>query len=274
MTTRTDTGSLRRGTLLLKLLASGGSRGCPLTELSERSGMPHPSVHRILGQLIAEGLVEHQRDTHRYKLGPLTFELGIASSTMYDIRDLCEAAMQQLAQHTGDTVYLVIRSGFDAVCLHRVEGNYPIRALVLEVGSRRPLGVGAGGLAILAAIDEAARREIVDRVAPALPAFGKLTRQAVLQSCEQAREAGVAVIQNRVNLGVTAAGVHFCDTMGQPIGAISVAALTQRMGAQRLRGISTQLRAAAADIERQLRLRQRHPARKKPAGASDPGAGA
>lgn len=226
--------------------------------------MPHPSAHRILKQLIAERLAEHNRETHRYKLGPLAFELGIAGSTMHDIRDLCEPAMARLAQDTEDTVYLVIRSGFEAVCMHRREGSFPIRTLVLEVGSRRPLGVGAGGLAILAAIPEDEQKEIIARVAPHLPTFGKLTEAALTDACNQTRESGIAVIQNRVSLGVTAVGVHFRDTMGQAIGAISVAALTQRMGASRIRSISGSLRQAADEIERSLR-QKKHPSQQTPA---------
>lgn len=53
MNRSTDAGSLKRGVVLLKLLATGGARGCPLSELSAKSGMPHPSAHRILKQLIA-----------------------------------------------------------------------------------------------------------------------------------------------------------------------------------------------------------------------------
>ncbi len=256
MNRTSDAGSLKRGVVLLKLLATGGARGCPLSELSEKSGMPHPSAHRILKQLIVERLVEHNRETHRYKLGPLAFELGIAGSTMHDIRDLCEPAMEALEQETEDTVYLVIRSGFEAVCMHRLEGSFPIRTLVLEVGSRRPLGVGAGGLAVLAAIEPQERAQIIERVAPSLAAFGRLTLQALTAACDEAHASGIAVIQNKVSLGVTAVGAHFCDSMGQPIGAISVAALTQRMGGARVERISARVRSAARDIERTLRTKK------------------
>lgn len=248
-----EAGSLKRGVVLLKLLATGGARGCPLSELAEKSGMPHPSAHRILKQLIAERLVAHNPETHRYRLGSLAFELGMAGSTMYDVRDLCEPAMAELERATEDTVYLVLRSGFEAVCMHRCEGSFPIRTLVLEVGSRRPLGVGAGGLAILAAIASEERDEIIARVAPALPLFGMLTENALRDACTQTAASGVAVIQNRVSLGVTAVGAHFCDSMGQPMGAISVAALTQRMAPARVRNIAERVRLAARQVELCLR---------------------
>jgi len=261
MKNNSDAGSLKRGVVLLKLLATAGARGLALTELATKAHLPHPTVHRLLGQLGAERLTLHNPETRRYRMGPLAFELGVASSTMYDIRDLCEPSMAALASSTEDTVYLVVRSGFDAVCMHRLEGTFPIRTLVLEVGSRRPLGVGAGGLAILAAIAEEDRQDIIERVTPNLSAFGSLTADALAQACTQTRESGAAVIQNRVSLGVTAVGVHFCDSMNQAIGALSVAALTQRMTTSRIRRIAQELRAARLEVEKLLRSRSNGPTR-------------
>ena len=253
MPSTNDAGSLKRGVLLLKLLATAGPRGLPLTELAARAQLPHPSVHRVLKQLSAERLVDQNPEFKRYRLGPLAFELGMASSTMYDIRDLCDPSMDTLAKATEDTVYLVVRSGFDAVCLHRREGSFPIRTLVLDVGSRRPLGVGAGGLAILAAIGEEQRTEIIDRIAPSLHPFGKLTAGVVAQACLQTRERGVSLIQDTINFGVTAVGHPFHDSLGQVIGALSVAALSQRMTHMRIRQISGLLQTACAEVEGRLR---------------------
>jgi len=260
MTKVSDAGSLKRGVVLLKLLATAGPRGLALTELAAKAGMPHPSAHRVLGQLIDERLAEHSGETRRYKLGPLAFELGVAGSTMYDIRDLCEPAMRDLARETDDTSYLIIRSGFDAVCMHRVEGSFPIQALVLQVGSRRPLGVGAGGLAILAAIEGEEQAEIVSRVAPALAAFN-LTEAGLVEACERTRESGVAVIHNRVTLGISALGVCFRDSMGQAVAALSVAALTQRMNAKRIQVIGERLRETCATVERAFQRSKRAPVR-------------
>lgn len=251
-----DAGSLRRGVVLLKLLATAGVRGLALTELASRAGIPHPTAHRILRQLIAENLAAHNAETRRYKLGPLAFELGVAGSTMYDIRDLCQSEMDTLVETTGDTTYLVVRSGFDAVCMHRREGSFPIRALVLEVGSRRPLGVGAGGLAILAAIEADERAEIIERVAPMLPDFGNLDAAALAAACDQTNREGIAIIHNRVSLGVTAIGLPFRDSLGQAIGALSVAAMSQRMAAARIDRIGKHLQKAVAAVERRLTARR------------------
>ena len=252
-----DAGSLKRGVVLLKLLATAGSRGLPLTELAAKSGVPHPSAHRVLKQLTVESLAEHNPETRRYRLGPLAFELGLAGSTMFDMRDVCVPDMLALSESTGDTVYLVARSGFDAVCMHRLEGSFPIRTLTLEVGSRRPLGVGAGGLAILAIIAEPERDQVIQRVAPGLHQFGGLTEETLASACKKARSFGASVVQDTVNFGVTAVGKAFRNTMGQPVAAISVAAMGQRMPAARIRKIAAELEVACRNVEHKLRGHQR-----------------
>lgn len=249
----TDAGSLKRGVALLKILATAGNRGRALTEVAEKAGIPHPTAHRILKQLITEGLAIQHFETHRYKLGPLVFELGLAGSSLHDIRDLCEPSMRDLAQTTEDTVYLVLRSGFEAVCMHRCEGPFPIRALVLDVGSRRPLGVGAGGLAILAAVEPDERAAIIERVQPSLADFGNMNAQLLTQACEQTVADGMSLVQNKVSMGVTAVGMAFRNSVGTSIGAISVAALTQRMPNSRIQKIAAELRREAANIEARLR---------------------
>jgi DNA-binding IclR family transcriptional regulator len=257
MTATSNAGSLKRGVLLLKLLATAGSRGLPLTEIAARTGLPHPSAHRVLKQLTAERLAEHNPESRRYRLGPLAFELGLAGSTMFDIRDLCEAEMRDLSKSTGDTVYFVARSGFEAVCLHRLEGSFPIRTLTLEVGSRRPLGVGAGGLAILSLITEPERSEVIQRVGSFLAQFGGLTEEALVSACKKARSFGASVTQDTINFGVAAVGRAFRDTMGQPVAALSVAAMSQRMPAARIRKIAGELEIACRKVEQKLRGQRR-----------------
>ncbi|MFC4278544.1 IclR family transcriptional regulator [Achromobacter aloeverae] len=246
-------GSLKRGVLLLKILASAGMRGLALTEIAARAALPHPSAHRVLRQLVQERLADHDGETRRYRLGPLAFELGVASSMMYDIRDLCEPAMAALAKQTEDTIYLVVRSGFDAVCMHCHEGSFPIKTLVLDVGSRRPLGIGAGGLAILSAVPLEEQAHIIERIAPSLDRYRNLTVEDLAAACAQAREARMAVIRNRLNLGVSAVGLPLRNAAGQPVAALSVAAMSQRVTTRRIPMLADQLRAAVAQAETALR---------------------
>jgi DNA-binding IclR family transcriptional regulator len=71
--------------------------------------------------------------------------------------------------------------------------------------------------------------------------------------CLQTRERGVSLIQDTINFGVTAVGHPFYDSLGQVIGALSVAALSQRMTHVRIHQISGLLQTACAEVEGRLR---------------------
>jgi DNA-binding IclR family transcriptional regulator len=55
-----------------------------------------------------------------------------------------------------------VRSGYDAVCIARVQGTYPIQTPAVPIGSRQPLGVNSGGLALLSALSEREVEEIIE----------------------------------------------------------------------------------------------------------------
>jgi DNA-binding IclR family transcriptional regulator len=250
---RDDIGTIRRANLLLRLLATAGKRGLALTEISARSALPHPTVHRLLKQLSQEGLIFQNEESRRYLLGPVAYELGLAAAEIFDLRHICRPLLEKLSAETEDTSYFVMRSGFDAVCIDRVEGSYPIRTITLEIGSRRPLGVGAGGLAILAACGEDECQRILQATASRLPDFGKLDVEQQMAAVRETRTNAYAIVKNRVTLGVTAIGMPFHDSMRRPIGALSVGAIDSRMREQRRKQIALLLKEQVLQIERAIR---------------------
>lgn len=235
--------------VLLRALATAGPRGLPLSRLAALSGLAPSTVHRLLAQLVRERLARQIEDTRCYALGPVVFELGLAASAQFDMRAVCRPAVERLALQAGDTVYVVIRSGDEAVCVDRQEGPSPIRVVTLQIGSRRPLGLGAGGLAILAALPDDERVALTDRLAPRIAAEHDFPGRALRESLAAARRQGYSLIRNRITPGVTAVGVPFRDTLGRVFGAISIAAINARMSAARVAALRPQIAAAVKGIE-------------------------
>lgn len=251
-----EVGTIHRSSIILRFLATAGKRGLALTEISAKALLPHGTVHRLLKQMSEEGLVFQHEQSRRYYLGPFSYELGLAATAIYDYRPVCRPFLEALSRQTEDTIYFVLRSGFDAVCIDRVEGSYPIRTLTLEVGSRRPLGVGAGGLAILSACDEDERERILAATASRLPEFQGLDLEGQRAAIETTRRRGFALIHNRVTLGVTAVAVAFRDVFQRPIGAISVGAIASRMREPRRSELVRLLQGEARRIETSIRTQR------------------
>lgn len=248
----TGTQSIQRAARLLRELAASNRQGTRLIDIAQSSGLQRPTVHRMLKCLAAENLVTQDPKSRRYYLGPLVFELGITAGPRFNIRDLCSDALDRIAAETGDTVFLNIRSGDDALCVDRREGSFPIKTFTVDVGVRRPLGVGAGGLAMLNALPEDEMEEVLARIANRLPAYGKLTAADVVSMIKRARKINYALNEVCTIPGVTALGAAIFDPSGRPLAAISVSTINSRMTTPRQRDIAELLRREVRAIEKQL----------------------
>src|SRR5690606_25129345 len=138
---------------ILRILSySSSSAGMRFSDLQAQSGLSKGTLHRLLKTLTAEGFVEQAAGSRVYYLGLEFLSMGERASNRLDIQAVTQPSLERLVQATGDTVMLTIRSGLDAVCIDRKEGTFPVKVLTQNVGTRRPLGVGSGSLALLAAI--------------------------------------------------------------------------------------------------------------------------
>ena len=249
---RAGTQSIQRAALLVRLIASRSGPGSRLADVVQHSQLERSTVRRMLKCLIEEGFVRQDADTRRYALGPLVFELGLAAAPQFNLVDICRPALARLAEATGDTVFLTVRSGYDTVCIDRKEGSFPIRALTLDVGTRRPLGAGAGGLALLMPLSDAEVNAIVNANAVRLRGYNFLTVPALNGMLKRARELGYALNDNHITAGATSIGLPIISRYGQPFAAISVGAISSRMDAGRQKKVAAMLRREVRIVESAL----------------------
>jgi DNA-binding IclR family transcriptional regulator len=205
----------------------------------------------MLKCLAAENMVQQDPETHRYYLGSMVFELGLTAAPRFNLREICHPALTRIAEATGDTVFLTQRSGLDAVCLDRREGAFPIKTFTLEIGMRRPLGVGIGSLAILAGLPDEEIREIIASNAPRLPEYG-LTPATLLSQVKKAQKLGYAVRETPSLAGVRSIGQALHNRSGVPFAALSVSAISSRMTEKRVAELAALLKNEARLIEKQL----------------------
>jgi len=245
------TQSIERALSLLREIAAHNRTGSRLLDLATRTGLQRPTVHRMLKCLAEEAMVQQDLDTHRYFLGPMVFELGLTAGPRFNLREICHPALTRIAEATGDTVFLTQRSGLDAVCLDRHEGAFPIKTFTLEIGMRRPLGVGIGSVAILAALPDEDIRHIVASNAPRLPEYG-LTSNSLLAQVKKAQKLGYAVRETPSLAGVRSIGQPLHNRSGVPFAALSVSAISSRMNEKRVAELATLLKNETRSIEKQL----------------------
>lgn len=245
--------TLDRAVTVLRALGSGGEEGLRLVDLQRIAKLTKPTAHRLLSALVAHGLVAHDASNRRYRLGQELAILGWSvAHRQQDLRTVSMHSASLLAEETGDTVFVVVRSGFDTVCIDRHTGAYPIKALTVDVGTRRPLGVGAGGLAILASLPPAECDAILEAVTDRLPGHTRASMSQIRAAIREARRTGLAVSNGFVTEGVRAVSVAIRDFRGEPIAAIGIAAIVSRMPARRVAELAHALERERRRIESRL----------------------
>ena len=239
--------TVERAIAALRLVAASGTSGTSIgvTKVAASLGLAKPTAHRLLRTLARTGMLAYDIRTRGYHVGPLAFEIGLIAAQRYNLRDIGRPILEELAQETGDTSFLFVRSGNDAVCIDRVQGSYPIQTPVLPIGSRQPLGVSAGGLALLMAMADDEARHVVAANAARLGAYGDLSVDELNCLLSNAREAGYAYTANHAVPEVGAVGCPIPGRMEKAIAAITVATTQQRLTTERAREIVPAIRRAA-----------------------------
>ena len=219
---------LRRAAAVLRCLGRGGTRGVGLLEITQALQLPRSTTHRILKCLVEEGLVRHDTEQRRYFAGQLTYELGLtATGTAIEIAKW-RLAIDRVSQRTGVTAYLMARSGVEATCVLKTEGNSVIRVIPVEIGQRRFLGVGAGATALLAALDQETREGVIRAIGPHLPLYSSLTENKVRDLVNETLRLGYTISRGNVVHDVVGIGLAIPNGDAMPHLALSVAGLASQ----------------------------------------------
>jgi DNA-binding IclR family transcriptional regulator len=249
--------TLDRAVAALRLMASART-DLRLTEIKNSLAISKPTAHRLLAALVEHGLAEQDRDTRLYRIGPAVELLGMLTrGSQPDLRSAAMPSVYALAESSADTVFLVARDGAETVCIARESGSYPIRAITIEVGTRRPLGVGAGGIAMLGALDRRECERLVAVLTARLDALPRTSAAQVARAAEAARRQGYAYSDEQVVRGVRGVSVSISDARGSPVAAIGIAAIRERLGRERVQELVERLMGERIQIERELEARSR-----------------
>jgi len=118
-----------------------------LSQMTERTGLPKSTVHRMADQLVDLRWLE--RTTTGYRLGIRFFEVGGLVHTRSNLRERALPYLQDLQAATHHSVHLSILEGGDVVILEKLWGH-GAPSLPTRVGGRMPSHCTAAGKVLLA----------------------------------------------------------------------------------------------------------------------------
>ncbi|MBN9425800.1 MAG: IclR family transcriptional regulator [Burkholderiales bacterium] len=223
------TQAIGRAAALLRALAHDNRNGLRLAQLAPKLGLERPTAYRILRRLVEEGLVRQDPASRAYHLGELVYDLGLLADSGNHLRDLCRGSVERLAIESGDTSFLIAPRGSDCICLDRAEGTYPIKVLTLDPGQRRPTGIGAGSIALLALLSPQESARVLEQNRQRLATLGENDVEALIACVERARADGYAIKQPPDVPEVLSLSIALHDAAGAPALALSIASLATRI---------------------------------------------
>jgi DNA-binding IclR family transcriptional regulator len=216
--------SLAKAVLLLEALAD--EREATPRRLSELLHEPRTTVYRLLTGLQALDMVEAGSRAGTYRLGWRLLRLGSAVIERLDERQAALPVMERIHERTGETVFLCVRRGDEAVCIERLDG-LRVQSLALRLGGSLPLHLGAGPRALLAWEPREEWEAYLERGAPleAMTEKTPVTRKALFQELEQSLAQGYAISDEDVTPGIASLGAPVFDYTGRIRAAVSIGGL-------------------------------------------------
>jgi DNA-binding IclR family transcriptional regulator len=146
----------------------------------------------------------------------------------------------------------LVRNGFDAVCLDRIEGPFPIRSFTGDIGGKVPLGLGQGSLAILANLPEDEREAVIRFNMPRLLDRGFLDEAALRSALARTRDQGWVNLNTGLIPGMAGVGVPLFDAQNRVVAALSVGTLAERLSSERLPHVVKMLQTEAEAVAARL----------------------
>jgi DNA-binding IclR family transcriptional regulator len=219
-----------------------------LEDLTRATGLPKPSVYRMLRVLMREGLIEREVHRKRYLVGGRMCALSLAVQMRSPQRRERAAILSRLVDAIGETCNFTMLDGNEVLYLERVETPANIR-LHVRPGSRVPLHCTASGKLLLSELPAA---QVLRLLGP-----GPLARHTertivdvgvLLRELVKVRASSVGTDSGEYLAGSVCLAVPVRDTRRRMCAAVAVHGPAPRMSLRKGYGYLAHMRAAAAEI--------------------------
>lgn len=244
-----------------------------LPDLSTRLALPRQTVHRILLQLEAEGLLQRDIGRDRFAIGPRFSALALRSLQTRNQSAPVRAILQALVNDVEETCNIGVLDGLDFLYLERIECAWSLR-VHLQTGSRLPAHATSGGKVMLAYLADGLRARLLK--SSKLKAYTPATRTRVSDLEEEfarIRAQGYAFNDQEYATGIVGVAVPVLSAGNTAPAALALHGPAARLDAKRALALVPRLKEAAAALARAwgldqgpaVRLERRPPARSQKA---------
>ena len=208
-----------------------------ISSLAKRMGLAKSTVHRLAVTLAAEGFLEQNADTGRYRLGLSLFTLGALARRRMDVSNVSRPLLGVLRDKYQEASTLAILSGASIMYLHNLESGQAI-GIRAHIGDLKPASCTAEGRVLMAfsppdVLEEVMKAGLVARTPKSIT-----NPAALLEALEEIRQVGYAIDDEESEVGMRCVAAPVRDISGKVVAAVGLAGPTQRLTKKELRAIA------------------------------------
>lgn len=199
-----------------------------ISELARRLGVAKSTAHRLAATLAAEGLLEQDRESEKYRLGIALFRLGALVRRRMDISSQGRPYIYALREKTNETVHLAILDGSEIMYVYNLESTQAIR-MRSDLGVRKPAYCTAEGQAILAfqpqsVIDAVIAQGLIARTPQTITDPAELIKALAV-----VRQRGCAIENEESEIGMRGISAPIRNDAGEVVAAVGLAGPVTRL---------------------------------------------
>lgn len=259
MSSKSGSQAVERALRLLKLF-SDQKTTLTVNEAVEATQLNRTTAHRLLTALHNEGFLTRQPDS-AYGLGPELTALGGYALRNNNLWQAARPEMEALRDTVNERVTLEVLStapdGTPAMLVMDELSADHVLSIREFAGNHLPIHATSTGKVMLAFVSAEKRSALLSHTFPQLT-HNTLDAGGLSAEVATIRHQGHAIAREELEDGLIAIAAPLFDALGDPCGAISVAAPVVRISDARLPNILHELKATTQQISKRLGFRLRN----------------
>ncbi|MBN9489757.1 MAG: IclR family transcriptional regulator [Alphaproteobacteria bacterium] len=202
----------------------GNNRKLLLSQIAQIAQTDLSTAQRFTFSLEQLGILRKDPETRLYEIGPQLLNLGYRYLHGNELIERATPVMLQLSKTTETNISLMVREDIDTIYIGRFQSRNFINPEIM-VGARLPLFATAGGLALLAQLNQDEVDEVFARSTfEKITSFTEIDPAKIRERLELVRERGYAVAHQETSIGDISVAAAIVDGDRSPIAALSISA--------------------------------------------------
>jgi DNA-binding IclR family transcriptional regulator len=211
----------------------GPQRYMTLADIARAAALDRSATQRLVYTLETLGYLKRIEGTRNYGLTAKVLQFSHSYLKANDLIDRASPHLLDISRNLGETCNLHELDGHEVVFVARFPGRHLINVDIV-IGSRLPTFFTASGTAILSALPEDERLDILKRTSlERLTPFTVTDPKALLERVRVAAQRGYAVIMNETVMGDISVAAPIIDEHGRAVAAINISVPTTRWTPER-----------------------------------------